>query len=181
MGARRILIGTAAAVAIAVIGTVAWDFLKLSGRSQAAAAPGERATAILVEKGARRMTLIRDGAPLRSYEVSLGRTPTGHKQQEGDARTPEGRYAVDFKNARSRYHLALRVSYPTAEERADAARRGVPPGGDIMIHGIRNGLGWLGTLHRALDWTDGCVAVTNSEIEEIWRLVEVGTPIEIRP
>ena len=99
----------------------------------------------------------------------------------GDGRTPEGAYAIDFKNARSRFHLALRISYPNAADRASAQRRGVPPGGDIMIHGLPNGLGWLAGLHLWRDWTDGCVAVTDAQIGEIWPLVDVGTTVEIKP
>jgi murein L,D-transpeptidase YafK len=180
MAPRRWIIG-AAAVAAGVVVVAAWDFAKLSRTAPPAAPASERATAIVVDKAARQLTLLRDGQPLRSYAVALGGRPQGHKLQEGDARTPEGAYAIDFKHARSRFHLSLRVSYPNAEDRESARRRGVPPGGDIMIHGLRNGFGWLGGLHRALDWTDGCVAVTNSEIEEIWRLVDIGTPVEIKP
>jgi murein L,D-transpeptidase YafK len=177
---RRWLIG-AAVVAASVVAVAAWDFAKLSRSAPPAVPAAERATAIVVDKAARRLTLLRDGQPLRSYAVALGRRPQGHKLQEGDARTPEGAYAIDFKNARSRFHLSVRVSYPNADDRESARRRGVPPGGDIMVHGLPNGLGWLGGLHRAFDWTDGCVAVTNAEMEEIWRLVEIGTTIEIRP
>jgi murein L,D-transpeptidase YafK len=118
---------------------------------------------------------------MNTYPISLGGNPLGHKQQEGDQRTPEGFYAIDFKNARSRFHLALRVSYPNAQDRERAATKGVPPGGDIMIHGLPNGLGWLGAIHRSRDWTDGCAAVTNQQIEEIWSLVDIGTRVEIRP
>jgi murein L,D-transpeptidase YafK len=171
----------AVAVVAAVLAISAWDFLKLSRSAPAPGPDAERATSIVVDKAARRLTLLREREPLRSYTVALGRRPEGHKQIEGDARTPEGVYTIDFKHPRSRYHLALRLSYPSATDRESARQRGVPPGGDIMIHGIRNGLGWLGRFHRIFDWTDGCVAVTNSEIEEIWRLVAVGTPIEIRP
>jgi murein L,D-transpeptidase YafK len=112
---------------------------------------------------------------------SSRRRRAGYKQREGDGRTPEGRYAIDFKNPRSRFHLALRISYPDASDRDSARRRGVPPGGDIMIHGLPNGLGWLGKYHLWRDWTDGCIAVTNGQIEEIWASVDVGTPVEIRP
>lgn len=145
------------------------------------AAQNEQATRILIEKGARRLTLERDGQVLARYAVALGSDPVGQKQREGDGQTPEGVYAVDFKHPRSRYHLALRISYPDQQARETALRAGVSAGGDIMIHGIRNGLGWLDGLHRNRDWTDGCIAVTNAEIREIWSRVPDGTRVEIRP
>jgi murein L,D-transpeptidase YafK len=135
---------------------------------------------IVVEKGARRMHLMRDGARLKTYRVSLGRNPIGHKQQEGDSRTPEGTYIIDTRNPQSRFHLSLRVSYPSSEDRRSAAARGVPPGGDIFIHGLPNGTA-SAELLTGRDWTDGCIAVTNAEIREIWAMVKDGTPIEIRP
>lgn len=141
----------------------------------------QKADAIIVLKSERRMMLMKDGATLREYSIALGFSPQGHKGREGDGKTPEGRYRIDFKNARSGYHRALRVSYPNADDRKAAAARGEDPGGDIMIHGLKNGMGWLGGLHRLRDWTYGCIAVTNAEIEEIWSMVDVGTPIEIKP
>jgi murein L,D-transpeptidase YafK len=141
----------------------------------------EHATLILVEKAERRLTLHRDGKVIRTYEVALGGNPVGTKERQGDSRTPEGRYTIDFKNDASRFHLSLRISYPDDADRARAAAAGVSPGGDIFVHGLPNGLGGLGATHRARDWTDGCIAVTNAEIEEIWSLVGIGTPIEIRP
>jgi murein L,D-transpeptidase YafK len=170
--------GVAATIILAII---AWDALKLDRTIPRPVPAEERVDKILVEKAARRMTLLKHGQPLRAYDVALGSTPLGHKQQEGDGRTPEGHYLLDFKNARSRFHLSVRISYPSAEDREAARRRGVPAGGDIMIHGLPRGLGWLGSLHRMRDWTDGCVAVTNQEMEEIWALVATGTMVEIRP
>ena len=114
------------------------------------------------------------------YEVALGSSPVGHKQREGDGRTPEGRYLLDWRNPRSAFHLSLHLSYPDAVDTKAADARGEDPGGMIMIHGMRNGLGWIGAAHRLMDWTDGCIAVTNEEIREIWSLVPNGTPIEIR-
>lgn len=140
-----------------------------------------RADAVLVEKSARRLTLLREGQPLKVYRVSLGREPIGAKVREGDRRTPEGAYTIDYRNPASGYHRALHVSYPDADDVARARELGVPPGGDIMIHGLRNRFGWLGRIHRAADWTQGCIAVTNPEIREIWGAVPDGTPIEIRP
>jgi len=142
--------------------------------------PGAVADRIVVEKAARRMHLQRAGATLKTYRISLGRNPIGHKRQEGDSRTPEGRYVVDTRNPQSRFHLSLRVSYPNAEDRRRAAARGVSPGGDIFIHGLPNGVATAG-LFAGRDWTDGCIAVTNAEIREIWAMVKDGTPIEIRP
>lgn len=178
---RRVVILTIAVAALGIAAVVGWDFLKFGRRAPPEVAPGQRATSILVEKEQRRMTLLRNGTPIKTYAVSLGGDPLGHKLQEGDRRTPEGAYKIDFKNQRSRFHLALRISYPEAADREQARRRGVSPGSDIMIHGLPNGMGWFQRWHLARDWTDGCIAVTNSEIEEIWALVDVGTAIEIRP
>jgi murein L,D-transpeptidase YafK len=113
--------------------------------------------------------------------VSLGRHPVGPKEREGDKRTPEGLYLVESHKLNSSFHRALKVSYPSAADRIAAEKRGQPPGSDIMVHGIRNGLGLIGRLERLRDWTSGCIAVTNPEIEEIYRAVPDGTPIEIRP
>lgn len=123
----------------------------------------------------------REVAQACSYAVALGRHPLGHKQREGDGRTPEGRYVLDSRKSDSAFHLALHVSYPSPADRALAQARGDDPGGLIMIHGLRNGLGFLGRTHRLLDWTQGCIAVTNREIEEIWRVIPDGTPITIEP
>jgi murein L,D-transpeptidase YafK len=160
--------------------SVVFDVTKATRRIPDLLSPGERADLVRIEKGARRLTLLRDGRELVSFDVSLGSNPLGHKQREGDGRTPEGRYTIDFANRRSGYHLSLRISYPDHADRANAARRDEPPGSDIMIHGIRNGFGWLGAWHRFFDWTNGCIAVTNAEIEEIWRRVPVGTAVEIK-
>jgi murein L,D-transpeptidase YafK len=143
--------------------------------------PDARADHILVEKADRRLTLFRGSTPLKSYRVALGRSPMGPKQQEGDHRTPEGTYSIDGRKPDSAFHRALHISYPSSADASTAASRGVEPGSDIMIHGIRNGLGWIGAFHRARDWTSGCIAVTDAQIEEIWRAVPDGTSIEIRP
>ena len=127
------------------------------------------------------MLLWRGSELLVSYEVALGAEPLGAKRREGDDRTPEGRYTLDWRLEDSDYHRALHVSYPNAEDRARAAAAGVAPGGGIMIHGLPNGLAEIGEDHRARDWTRGCIAVTNEEVDEIWMLVKDGTPIEIVP
>ena len=142
---------------------------------------GARVDEIIVEKGDRRLSLLARGEPIRSYTIALGARPRGHKQQQGDERTPEGRYVISTRNPESAFHLSLRISYPNDEDERRAQQQGVEPGGDIMIHGLPNGWGWVGSFHRQFDWTDGCIAVTNEEIEEIWSLVRDGTPIEIRP
>jgi murein L,D-transpeptidase YafK len=144
-------------------------------------APPVEADRIVVQKSARTMTLMRDGKALKTYKVALSREPVGAKQRAGDHKVPEGEYVVDSKNPHSRFHLALHISYPNAADRERAHKLGVQPGGNIEIHGLDSKLAWVGSLQRQVDWTDGCVAVTNSEIEEIWPLIRVGTTVEIRP
>ena len=136
---------------------------------------------VLVEKSARRLTLFRNGTVLKSYRVALGREPVGAKEHEGDQRTPEGIYRIDFHKPDSDYHLALHISYPEQHDIDRAALQGLSAGSDIMIHGLPNGRGWIGRFHRRSDWTAGCVAVTNFEIAEIYRAVPDGTPVELRP
>lgn len=136
---------------------------------------------ILIEKSGRRLTLIRAGKPLRVYHVSFGTHRIGPKEREGDGKTPEGLYVIDRKIMHSDFHRALHISYPDAADRTHAAALGVSPGGDIMIHGLKNGLGWLGPLQRFSDWTQGCIAVTNAEIDEIRAMVNEGTAVEIVP
>ena len=136
---------------------------------------------IRVFKSERRMVLLSGDLSVYEYEVALGGSPAGHKRQQGDERTPEGEYVIDSRKRDSDFHLALHISYPNAEDRFRARKRGVDPGGAIMIHGLPNGFGLIGAAHRLVDWTDGCIAVTNEEIEEIWRRVTNGVAIEIRP
>jgi murein L,D-transpeptidase YafK len=143
--------------------------------------PGANVDTILVRKGARELVLLRDGQVVSRYRVALGRNPVGPKEREGDGRTPEGSYVLDYRNPKSAFHLSLHVSYPNPEDSSRAAAQQVPPGSLIMVHGLRNGLGFIGRLHRLVDWTNGCIAVTNPEIEEIWRCVRDGTPIVIEP
>jgi len=146
------------------------------------AAPADQADRITVDKSDREMKLWQGERLLAHYEIALGGAPeAGHKQQEGDERTPEGRYVIDWRNARSMAHLSLHISYPNAADSAAAAARGVSPGGAVMIHGLPNGWGMLGRLHLLADWTNGCIGVTNAEMEEIWSLVPDGTVIEITP
>ncbi len=136
---------------------------------------------IVIVKSDRTMNLMSGDHVIRTYRVALGRNPVGPKTRYGDHKTPEGLYFVDAKKSPSRFHLALHLSYPNQADRDRAQKEHVNPGSDVEIHGIENGLGWIGSLHRRMDWTDGCVAVTDSEIDEIWNAVAVGTPVEIRP
>ncbi len=147
---------------------------------QQPAAP-QRADSILILKKDHVMELLAGGKVIRTYKVALGQGGLAPKEREGDGRTPEGRYTIDAKYAVSHYHKALHVSYPNGEDRKRAAKLGVSPGGAIMIHGLPNGKGWIGAGHRLYDWTLGCIAVTDEEIDEVWELVPVGTPVEIRP
>lgn len=142
---------------------------------------GVKADRIEVYKKTRTLELWSRNRKLKTYTIMLGRHPVGPKRFEGDGRTPEGNHVIDYRNPRSKFHLSLHISYPDSRdmERARALNR--PAGGMIMVHGLRNGLGWLGAVLRPFDWTDGCIAVTNPEIEEIWRAVPNGVPIRIHP
>ncbi len=136
---------------------------------------------VLVKKSERKMYLFANGKPVKEYDVAFGANPVGHKQKAGDERTPEGKYTLDYKKSDSSYYKAIHISYPNAKDFARAKAAGVNPGGAIMIHGQRNGFWWLAWVTQWFNWTDGCIAVTNAEMEEIWDLVKVGTPIEIKP
>lgn len=136
---------------------------------------------VLIEKKKRLLTLISDGVAVKSYNIALGGNPLGPKERRGDKKTPEGIYTIEARNRHSDYHLSLRISYPNEQDKARARKLGVSPGGDVMIHGIKNGLSWVGSLHSELDWTQGCIAVTNEEMEEIARLVPTGSIVEIKP
>ncbi len=139
-----------------------------------------RADLVVIDKSAHRMTLYAHQHVLRVYTISLGRGGLDPKAKQGDDLTPEGHYEIDRHNAHSSFYLSLHINYPSAMDKKVAAARGEAPGGDIMIHGLRNYTGWIGTWQRAVDWTDGCIAVTDDEMDEIWRAVPNGTPVEIR-
>ena len=156
-----------------------WLFCVLLGF--AGIARGEIVDRVLVEKSERRLTLLHDGVAVKTYRVALGREPVGDKERQGDGRTPEGTYTIDRRNAASQYHRSLHIDYPDAAHRARARKLGVSPGGDIFIHGLPNGFAWTGAAQHYADWTAGCIAVDNDEIDEIWKLVRDGTPVEIRP
>jgi murein L,D-transpeptidase YafK len=149
--------------------------------SSALPTPQQKATRVLVLKKEHKMELFSGETIIKTYTVALGRGGLAPKQRQGDLLTPEGLYQIDRRNKNSRFYRALHVSYPNGVDRERARKLGVDPGGDIMIHGITNGLGWLGSVHRMIDWTNGCIAVTDTEIDEIWLLVPDGTPVEIRP
>ena len=150
-----------------------------SGTAPAMAATEQQADKIVVRKSTREMQLLRGDDVLRTYQIALGGAPEGHKLQEGDQRTPIGDYVIDWRNPRSMAHLSLHISYPNEQDVAAAKEANVSPGGNIMIHGLPNGWGFLSAVHHLWDWTDGCVAVTNSEMQEIWSMVPNGTPISI--
>ena len=139
------------------------------------------ADSLVLTKSRRELVVYFHGDPVRTYYVALGRNPVGDKERIGDNRTPEGLFFIQGRNPNSRYHLSLRISYPDATHRARAARLGVEPGGDIMIHGLPAEQAPFGAAHRDYDWTNGCIAVTNKEIEELWRVIRDGTPIQIKP
>lgn len=150
-------------------------------RAQSHTSPRQNVDRIIVVKSTRTMTLMSGGKVFKTYKVALGTVPVGAKEKQGDHKTPEGEYFVQAKIPNSRFHKALLVSYPNAADRAHARKMRVNPGGEIEIHGLGSEFGWLGALHRQTDWTDGCIAVTNEEIDEIYSLVDDGTPIEIKP
>lgn len=148
---------------------------------QAEPEPLPQADFVLVRKSERRLYLMRRGEVLRSYRVALGLNPVGHKERSGDFRTPEGRYRLERRNPRSDFFLSIQVSYPNARDAAQARRKGWSPGGSIMIHGLPNDPRKSAEYYATQDWTDGCIAVSNADMLEIWMLVSNNTPIEIEP
>lgn len=171
--ARRILVVMAITGVVACSIAAAMPFL--SERTKALP-DGVKAKRIVIEKSAHHMILYLDGHEPRAYQAALGRGGMARKEREGDKLVPEGIYSINDKPSRSQFYRALHISYPSA---ADAAAGRT--GSDIEIHGLPNGLGWLGSWHRLWDWTAGCIAVTNSEMDEVWRAVDRDTPVEIRP
>ena len=136
---------------------------------------------VIVYKQQRKMVLLSRGKELKTYRVALGGDPVGPKERQGDHRTPEGSYVLDSRNAHSHFYKAFHISYPNQNDIAVAKKLNVSPGGDIMLHGLPKDYAWLGKNHVLEDWTDGCIAVTNEEMDEIWESVRVGTPIDIKP
>jgi L,D-peptidoglycan transpeptidase YkuD (ErfK/YbiS/YcfS/YnhG family) len=136
---------------------------------------------VLIEKQDRRLTLLSKGEVIKTYKIALGGNPVGPKERQGDNKTPEGTYTIDSRNSNSGYHLSLHISYPNEKDKMRAKELGVSPGGNIMIHGLKNGFSWVGASHAEVDWTEGCIAVSNQEMEEIYKFVPNGTIVEIRP
>jgi len=155
-------------------------FVSIGCSSQQSNLDAAKVDRIEVLKSKHQLVLFADGKSVKSYQVALGRSD-GPKRRQGDHKTPEGQYVIDWTIAESRFHFALHVSYPNPADRKQAQDDGDDPGGDIEIHGVEEHFAWLGPLQHDWDWTDGCIAVTNREIEEIWRLVPVGTPVVIKP
>jgi murein L,D-transpeptidase YafK len=166
------LIATAAAAVLGTTTRVDADSLALSEA---------RADSVLIVKSERKLYLLRDGEVLRDIDIALGLMPEGPKEREGDFRTPEGRYFLETKNPNSDYFLSVLISYPNDQDRARARAQGIDPGGQIMIHGLPNEPRYSESRYGEMDWTDGCVAVSNSDMIDIWLMTEPGTPIEIRP
>lgn len=167
-----------------IVPVAAFAYTKVLGRFGSGMAPAmvaveQQADKIEVRKGVRELQLLRGDEVLRTYRIALGGAPEGHKLQEGDQKTPVGSYIIDWRNPRSMAHLSLHISYPNEQDTAKAMEANVSPGGNIMIHGLPNGWGFLSSVHHLWDWTDGCVAVTNQEMQEIWSMVPNGTPIMI--
>jgi murein L,D-transpeptidase YafK len=136
---------------------------------------------LIVYKHERKLVLLSGGKEVRSYKIALGAEPVGPKTRHGDHRTPEGSYILDSRNPNSHFYKAFHISYPNSNDLATAKTLGVNPGGDIMLHGLPKEYAWVGKAHVLHDWTDGCIAVTNEEMDDLWKLVRIGTPIEIKP
>ena len=134
---------------------------------------------VKVDKSANKMYLMEGETVIKEYHIALGKNPQGHKQQEGDKRTPEGTYTLDYKKEDSAFYRSMHISYPNKKDIENAKKRGVSPGGFIMVHGQPNRLGWLSTMNQKVNWTDGCIALTNKEMDEFMKLVSVGTKIQI--
>lgn len=140
-----------------------------------------KADAVVVDKSDARLYLMKQGRKYASFSVTFGREPKGHKQQRGDERTPEGHYTLDYKKSNSAYYKSIHISYPNAQDRENARKLGVDPGGDIMIHGQANGWEWASIFVQFFNWTDGCIALTNHDMDRVWEAVDSGIPIEIKP
>ena len=141
----------------------------------------QKADSVLVVKSEAKLYLLNNGLTFASFPVAFGSNPRGHKKEQGDGRTPEGSYILDYKNAKSAFYKSIHISYPNTEDRKDAQRRGVDPGGDIMIHGQKNGYGRYAFVTQFFNWTNGCIALSDRDMETVWKAIDPGTPIEIRP
>jgi murein L,D-transpeptidase YafK len=145
------------------------------------AEPKVAVDSIVISKSAHTLSLMSGKTALKTYRVALGRGSAEAKQVAGDNRTPEGKYIIDEKKTSTNFHKALHISYPNAEDRAKAMKLGRSPGGDIEIHGLPTTFAWVGSTQHVLDWTAGCIALSNDEIDEVWKMVSIGTPVEINP
>ena len=141
----------------------------------------QKADSVLVIKSEAKLYLINNGLTFTEFHVAFGSNPRGHKKEQGDGRTPEGKYILDYKNVNSAYYKSIHISYPNAKDRADARRRGVDPGGEIMIHGQKNGYGRYSFVTQFFNWTNGCIALSDKDMDAVWKAIDPGTPIEIRP
>jgi murein L,D-transpeptidase YafK len=174
--ARCLGLGILAVAAAVALG------LGLAGCSESPERPAAYADQVVVKKSQRKLQLLKKGQVIKEYRVALGENPSGHKLQEGDHRTPEGDYILDWRNPRSGYHKSIHISYPNQRDQAVAQALGVPPGGMIMLHGLPNHIQspTVRAEYLRRDWTNGCIAVQDHEIDEIWRMVRDGTPIRIQ-
>lgn len=141
----------------------------------------QKADLVRVKKSDSTLRLLNKGVEFASFHVAFGANPNGHKEAEGDERTPEGRYVLDYKKDDSSFYKAIHISYPNDADRARAVQLGVKPGGAIMVHGQKNGMAWLAPLAQYFNWTNGCIALRNEEMDLVWEAVDAGTPIEIEP
>ena len=157
------------------------SFISVSQASAVETLNGKVIEKVLVLKSAHQLQLINDGKPIKTYRISLGKNPRGPKLMEGDKRTPEGFYWIDWRKTSNNFNLAMHISYPNITDSARARREGVAPGGMIMIHGTPDTEDTPEDLFHTLDWTDGCIAMRNMDMREVWNLVPDGTMIEIRP
>lgn len=140
-----------------------------------------KADMVRVVKSEKRLYLLKQDEVFASYPVKFGANPEGHKQEQGDEKTPEGLYFLTYKNSNSAFYRSIHISYPNAVDQEKARSLGVDPGGDIMIHGQANGWEWASFVTQLVNWTDGCIALTNSNMDLVWNAIEPGTPIEILP
>lgn len=141
----------------------------------------EKVDLVLVIKHENKLQLRAGDKLIQEFHVVFGKQPEGHKRQEGDKKTPEGRYVLDYKKADSAFYKAIHISYPNAEDRSQAKAQGVNPGGQVMIHGQKNGWGWLSFINQQFNWTNGCIALSNADMQQVWDKVAPGTVIEIKP
>ncbi|MGM8872032.1 L,D-transpeptidase family protein [Psychrobacter sp. 2Y5] len=176
---RLPLLAVMTLILITLIGLSAIVFAKDSAKLSQPIPSDVTIDKVYVDKSERVLKLLSEDKVVKSYHIALGDSPAGHKRQEGDERTPTGNYKLDYKNENSSYYRSIHVSYPNSTDKAQAKKRGVSAGGDIMIHGQKNGLGHLATITQQRDWTDGCIAVTDDEMDEIMSIYKAGMPIEI--